>query len=74
MVFSGDNGKEGNIDMSKQRKDDLDHNFSVVTLMPGDVLYHPAGIWHAVNSDEDSIAINFSLFAMRTAEFVSKTI
>ena len=42
--------------------------------MPGDILYHPAGIWHAVNSDEDSIAINFSLFAMRTAEFVTKTI
>ena len=32
-----------------------------VTLSAGDVLYHPAGIWHAVSCDEDSVSINISL-------------
>lgn len=40
----------------------------------GDILYHPAGVWHAVGSEEDSISINFSMKAMRMGEFVTQAI
>lgn len=52
----------------------LDKECSQVTLYEGDILYHPAGIWHAVTSDTDSISINFSLKGMRMAEFVCSAI
>ena len=39
-----------------------------MTLSPGDVLYHPAGIWHQVECVEDSIAINISLISASYAE------
>ena len=45
-----------------------------VTLYEGDILYHPAGIWHAVESETDSISINFSMRCMRMAEFVTQAI
>jgi len=37
-----------------------------VTLCPGDVLYHPAGIWHEVSvaSECASVSINLSFFPM----------
>jgi quercetin dioxygenase-like cupin family protein len=41
-----------------------------VILNPGDVLYHPAGIWHRVECVEDSISINISLIAMSYADIV----
>ena len=45
-----------------------------VTLSAGDVLYHPAGIWHAVSCDEDSISINISLVATTTADLISDAV
>ena len=39
-----------------------------VTLYPGDVLYHPAGLWHRVECLEDSISINVSLVGSSLAD------
>lgn len=39
-----------------------------VILKPGDVMYHPAGIWHRVECQEDSISINISLTAVSYAD------
>ena len=33
-------------------------------------MYHPAGIWHSVESSTDSISINFSMRQMRGADFI----
>ena len=41
-----------------------------VDLTPGDVLYHPAGVWHRVECLEDSVAINVSLVGASLAEVV----
>lgn len=64
------------IDMAKQYLDKtkMENDCTIVTLHEGDILYHPAGIWHAVSSPEDSISINFSMRAMRTGDFVSQAI
>lgn len=45
-----------------------------VELGPGDVLYHPGGIWHQVEcgADEDSVSINLSLFALTWAELAGR--
>ena len=45
-----------------------------VTLSAGDVLYHPAGVWHAVQCDEDSVSINVSLVATTYADVVADAI
>lgn len=47
---------------------ELGGNRCQVELSPGDVLYHPAGIWHRVECLEDSIAINVSLIASSYAD------
>lgn len=39
-----------------------------VVLDEGDILYHPAGIWHSVLSLTDSYSINFSLRQQRMAD------
>lgn len=52
----------------------MEQNCVEVTLHEGDILYHPAGIWHAVSCDDDSISINFSMRSMRLADFVTQTI
>ena len=57
-----------------KNRQNLEEMADEVTLEPGDVLYHPAGIWHCVRSDEDSIAINFSMKAMRMGEFIIQAI
>ena len=41
-----------------------------VTVYPGDVLYHPAGIWHRVECGEDSISMNMSLTVATYADLV----
>jgi len=46
----------------------------VVKLTPGDVLYHPAGIWHSVQSVEPGISINVSLMATNYATLTSQAI
>jgi hypothetical protein len=38
-----------------------------VILHPGDVLYHPAGIWHQVRVVEEGVSINISLMATNFA-------
>ena len=52
----------------------LEESCEEVTLNEGDILYHPAGIWHAVKSDEDSIAINFSLKNLSVADLISDSL
>ena len=43
-----------------------------VTLNEGDILYHPAGIWHQVECvSDESISINFSLRQIREADLIS---
>ena len=65
-----------NVDMCKQYNNlaKIEKKSTHVTLQEGDILYHPAGIWHAVSSTEDSIAINFSMKTMRMGEFVTQAI
>eukprot|EP00759_Apiculatamorpha_spiralis_P028093 PhF_6_TR30619/c0_g1_i1/m.45090 len=43
-----------------------------VTLRPGDVLYHPAGMWHEVSvvSDEPSLSINLSFMASTWGDLI----
>lgn len=60
--------------MSKQYLEINSSDFEVVTLNEGDILYHPAGVWHAVGCEEDSISINFSMKALRMGEFVTQAV
>jgi len=64
------------VDMSEQYADraKMEADCVEVTLNEGDILYHPAGIWHAVKCDSDSISINFSMRSMRLGEFVTQAI
>ena len=41
-----------------------------IILEPGDVLYHPSGLYHKVECKEDSISINISLISKRWSELV----
>ena len=43
---------------------------TTVTLHEGDIMYHPAGIWHSVESVTDSISINFSMRQLRGADLL----
>ena len=45
-----------------------------IVLGPGDVLYHPAGVWHRVECLEDSVAINVSLVGASLAELVGSAV
>ena len=45
-----------------------------MTLDEGDILYHPAGIWHSVEATEDSVSINFSLRHIRKCEVVTNAL
>lgn len=60
------------VNMAEQRKDM--EGYAEVTLDEGDILYHPAGIWHCVKSETDSIAINFSMKAQRVADIITPVI
>lgn len=46
---------------SKYDKARLKKEATTITLNEGDIMYHPAGIWHSVESMTDSISINFSM-------------
>ena len=39
----------------------LKKELTTIVLNEGDIMYHPAGIWHSVESVTDSIHVNFSL-------------
>jgi hypothetical protein len=41
-----------------------------VILEPGDVLFHPAGVWHQVEALDDCVAINFSLLNLSYADLI----
>jgi hypothetical protein len=45
-----------------------------VQIDAGDILYHPAGIWHAVECVEDSITINISLKNLNVADIISSSL
>ena len=55
---------------AKYDKKRLKKEGTVVTLEEGDIMYHPAGIWHSVESVSDSISINFSMRQLRGADLV----
>lgn len=48
--------------------------YEEVTLYAGDVLYHPAGVWHRVQSTEDSLSMNFSLTTATYADIFCSTL
>ncbi|KAJ9468364.1 hypothetical protein DIPPA_29968 [Diplonema papillatum] len=41
-------------------KGKVEGEFESVVLCAGDVLYHPAGVWHDVETVEDSVSVNMS--------------
>ena len=45
-----------------------------IELCPGDILYHPAGIWQAIECTQDSISINFSLKNYNMADLISQSL
>ncbi|CDW85608.1 lysine-specific demethylase no66-like [Stylonychia lemnae] len=56
------------IDINKQYQNVRDEVYEV-QLNEGDILYHPAGIWHQVECvSDESISINFSLRQLRQLE------
>jgi len=59
------------LDLGDQHKH-LDEDTFEVVLEEGDILYHPAGIWHQVSClTDDSISINFSIRQVRIADLVT---
>ena len=55
---------------TKYDKKRLNRDSTTVILNEGDIMYHPAGIWHSVESVTDSISINFSMRQVRGADFI----
>ena len=52
---------------------DIDATCEAVILQPGDVLYHPAGMWHKVECppcDENSLSINLSFMPVSWGDVV----
>jgi hypothetical protein len=45
-----------------------------VILKPGDVLYHPAGMWHKVETLEKGVSINISLMATTYAAITCRSL
>lgn len=47
-----------------------------VVLEPGDILFHPSGVWHRVETlpGSSSLSINFSLFPQSYGELMSETL
>lgn len=59
------------VNMNSEYKQLNEDTFEVV-LKEGDILYHPAGIWHQVECmTDDSISINFSLRSLKIADLVA---
>lgn len=67
---SGNSGASIGQSSKKRKLDDTREQDQLcsVELDPGDVMYHPAGVWHRVECLEDSIAINISITAASYAE------
>ena len=52
----------------------LESECEEIIVEEGDILYHPAGIWHSVECVEDSISINFSLRSLRWSDLLGNVI
>lgn len=55
--------------------DDIEETCETIVLQPGDVLFHPAGMWHKVETlaaDQNSLSINFSLFPLQWGEMMQE--
>lgn len=63
------------VDMgNKYSKQRLVTSATTVVLDEGDFMYHPAGIWHSVESQTDSVSINFSLRQLRVADVIGNAL
>jgi len=60
-------------DFLKTSTDESEGTQSIL-LEAGDVLYHPAGVWHRVECLEDSVSINISLIATSYADVFAASI
>lgn len=58
----------------KYDKDEIESLATEIELNAGDVLYHPAGIWHAVECTEDSVTINLSLKNLNKADIIAQSL
>ena len=58
-------------------KFDYDHSedgYEAVELSAGDVLYHPAGMWHSVETTADSVSINLSFVNKSWGDILRDTV
>lgn len=57
------------------KKDNCEEEF-VLEVGPGDVLYHPAGVWHRVEvvGEEESVSVNISIVGSSWAEIVGQAV
>lgn len=55
-------------------KQEIDSLATEVEICAGDVLYHPAGIWHSVECSEDSFTINLSLKNLNKADLIAQSL
>ena len=62
--------KKKKVDETDNHQQHANEDNYTIIMEEGDVLYHPAGIWHRVECMENSVAINISLFASSAAEVV----
>jgi quercetin dioxygenase-like cupin family protein len=56
--------------------DDIEEKCESVVLQEGDVLYHPAGVWHKVEvvGEESSVSINLSFFPQTWGELIAESL
>ena len=45
-----------------------------IQIDAGDIMYHPAGIWHSVECIKDSFTINISLKNLNKADIISNSL
>ena len=55
-------------------KEEIESYAEAVQIDEGDVLYHPAGIWHSVECVADSFTINISLKNLNKADIISNSL
>lgn len=55
-------------------RDEIESLHDSIQLDEGDILYHPAGIWHGVEWLTDSFTINISLKNLNKAEIISNAL
>ena len=55
-------------------KQELESIVDEIELNPGDVFYHPAGIWHSVEWLDDSFTINLSLKNLNKADIIAQSL